>query len=154
MNEIVKKDTETPDAIAEKGIRAILEGNSIREAAKAQGIGKTKLLNHMLKTKEGERRYALAMVGKGALLADEIVDVARKLPDDPTQGQLGKAKILTEALKWTATKYWQHLNPELQAGVNVNIGANASTSRGAMVINLVNGNSDALEPQEGKTIDL
>ena len=143
MSELVKKCP-----IAERGLAALMDGKTIREAAELQGFGKTKLLNHILKSPDGERRYAQALMGKGALYASEIVSIADRLPDDPTQNQVAKAKLRVEARQWCATKFWQHLSNEVQAKSQLNVSLN-TTSDKPLVIQLVNGKD---EPKPVDTI--
>jgi hypothetical protein len=113
-----------PDPLAESGLELINTGKSLDQAAKELGVTKTTLVRHFLSNDTYELRYARAMVSKGVIYADDIVSIPDSLPDDPTSGELAKAKMRMEARQWAATKFWQHLNPEkvAQAGLTqVNI---------------------------------
>ncbi len=117
-------EVEQPDPIAEKALEAIHSGLSLDEAARQQSLHKTTLVRHLISNPTYEQRYARAMVSKGVIYADDIVSIPDSLPDNPTSGELAKAKMRMEARQWAATKFWQHLNPEkvAQAGLTqVNI---------------------------------
>ncbi len=121
---LLKGDDFEPDALAESGLELINTGKSLDQAASELGVTKTTLVRHFLRNNTYELRYARAMVSKGVIYADDIVSIPDSLPDDPTSGELAKAKMRMEARQWAATKFWQHLNPEkvAQAGLTqVNI---------------------------------
>ena len=116
--ELVKLDL---DPIAEQGIEDLYCGMSLAQAAEKQGIGKTTLVRHLVSNPTYEERYARSLVCKGVLFAEEIVQVARDLTSDSTQADIAKARLLSDNLKWTSAKFWQHLSPEVQAKAGLSI---------------------------------
>lgn len=122
MNEQLETTDSHYDQIAEDTIEGLLKGYSLVEIAKFMNRSKSSILAHVSKNPYRDR-YARALVSKGMLLADEIVEIVDALPDDPTSGQLGKAKLQVEQRQWVATKFWQHLQPHIPAsGLTVNVG--------------------------------
>jgi len=100
------------DELAELGLELINTGKSLDQAAKELSVTKTTLVRHFLSNSTYELRYARAMVSKGVIYADEIVSIPDSLSEDPTPGELAKARMRVEARQWAATKFWQHLTPE------------------------------------------
>jgi hypothetical protein len=128
--DLINSEAEERDEIAEKALEDLYSGLSLSEAAKKQSLHKTTLVRHLVSNPTYEQRYARALVSKGVIFAEEIVSIPDALPDEPTPGELAKAKMRMEARQWTATKFWQHLSPErvAQAGVaSVNIQANGDS---------------------------
>ena len=127
--ELDKREEQKPDPVAdpvaEKALEAINSGKSLDQAAKDQGLHKTTLVRHLISNPTYEQRYARAMVSKGVIYADEIVSIPDALSEDPTPGELAKARMRVEARQWAATKFWQHLTPEKVAKAQVNIQNNA-----------------------------
>jgi hypothetical protein len=102
---------ENTDPIAENALESIYLGKSIEQIAKDNNVCKRTVLSRLSKGGYAAK-YARAMVSKGMLLADEVVTIPDSLPDDPTPGELAKAKMRMEARQWLGTKFWQHLRPE------------------------------------------
>tara|TARA_R110000796_G_scaffold20149_1_gene60244 strand:+ start:130 stop:573 length:444 start_codon:yes stop_codon:yes gene_type:complete len=110
-NQSQLEKVENVDPLAEMALESLYEGASIEQIAKKGNVCKRTVLSHLSKGGYADR-YARAMVSKGMLLADEVVTIPDDLPDDPTPGELAKAKMRMEARQWLGTKFWQHLRPE------------------------------------------
>ena len=119
----------------ELAFACLCQGDSTREVAKRLGVSKTKLLSTLTKTRELQDQYRMSLLGKAALHASEIVDIAddKSIPVD-------RAKLMVHAREWEASKLLYHIFGDVKAGnTSINL---STTSDKPLVIQLVNGKDE------------
>jgi len=92
-------------------IDAVLEGSSLRQAAKAEGLDLKSFGEWLQTDKECALRYSRAQELRGDVLADEIISIADNEPD------AAKARNQITARQWLASK----LNKKYGDRVDLNV---------------------------------
>ena len=92
-------------------IDAVLDGSSLREAAKAESVDLRTFGDWLQGDKEAAQRYARAQELRGDVLADEIIRIA------DTEDDAAKARNQITARQWLASK----LNKKYGERLDVNV---------------------------------
>lgn len=101
-------------------IDAVLNGASLREAVKNEGIPLFTFHAALSRDRELSRRYSLAQEFRGDVLADEIISIA------DTDEDAARARNRIEARKWLASKFNKRYGDRLELNVSQSLDISAT----------------------------
>lgn len=102
----------------------LAEGESLRKAAKSEGVGVQTVLDWCDANKEFSGQYALARSRGYSLLADQIIELSDT--QDADSGMVARNRLQVDSRKWMLSKmlpkvYGDKIEHEHKGGVTISL---------------------------------